>query len=91
MADHKTYLAYKRDTIYLLYWMTHAYNEIVKSSSSGGGDGPLTLNTTDQVTVSGMVAISELIAKHISPIPSTVYKIFESCIAARKVRTKNFL
>lgn len=45
MIPRNTYLAYKRDTRYLLYWMIHTSNAILKSSrrpESGGtaGDAP---------------------------------------------------
>ncbi|KAE8454217.1 hypothetical protein EG329_005142 [Mollisiaceae sp. DMI_Dod_QoI] len=85
MADRNSYLAYKRDTRYLLYWMIHASNTIINSSSSLPIlDGVSTsVNTTGQIPVSAIVPTSTLIAKHISPIPSTIYRLFQSVIAAR--------
>lgn len=85
MADHNSYLAYKRDTRHLLYWMTHAYNRILKSSSSLSisGDTPITPNTTGQITVSALVPTSKLIAEHLKTIPSVIYHLFQSVIEAR--------
>ncbi|KUJ19339.1 uncharacterized protein LY89DRAFT_731741 [Mollisia scopiformis] len=88
MADQNSYLAYKRDTRQLLFWMIHASNSIIKSSipsPAAGIDGaPTTVNTTGQITVASMVPMASLVAKYIKPIPSTIYRLFESVIAARK-------
>lgn len=85
MADQNSYLRYKRDTRHLLYWMIHASNSIIKSSSSLpiSDAAPITVNTTGQITASALVPLSKLIAKHISPIPSTIYRLFQSVIEAR--------
>jgi hypothetical protein len=88
MADQNSYLRYKRDTRHLLYWMIHASNTILKSSASlpaTASDATLkTVNTTGQITVSALVPMSKLIAEHINPIPSTIYRILQSVIDARK-------
>ncbi|RDL37370.1 uncharacterized protein BP5553_04803 [Venustampulla echinocandica] len=85
MADHNSYLAYKRDTRHLIYWMIRASNSIIKSSSSfpTSDTTPITLNTTGQITVAALLPVSRLIATHISPIPSTIYRLFQSVIAVR--------
>ncbi|KAK2763289.1 hypothetical protein FQN54_009925 [Arachnomyces sp. PD_36] len=85
MADQNSYLAYKRDTRHLLYWMIHAYNRIVKTSSplSIFGDAPATVNTTGQIKVSALVPIAKLIAEHINSVPSTIFRLFQSVIDAR--------
>ncbi|KAL3418228.1 hypothetical protein PVAG01_09943 [Phlyctema vagabunda] len=64
--------------------MIHASNSIIKSSHAipTTGIAP-TVNTTGQIKVSAFVPISELIAKHISPIPSTIFRLFQSVIEAR--------
>ncbi|KAI0378712.1 hypothetical protein F5Y04DRAFT_290860 [Hypomontagnella monticulosa] len=86
MDTLNTYVAYKRDTRHLLYWMIHASNSIVKSlaGSTEDGDGPsMTLNTSGKTTVSDVVSMSKLIAKHIDPIPPLIYRLFLSIIEAR--------
>lgn len=85
MADRNSYLAYKRDTRHLLYWMIHAYNIIVKSSPPLliSGDSPAAVNTTGQIKVSAFVPVSKLIAEHIKSVPSVIYRLFRSVIAAR--------
>lgn len=94
MADHNSYLRYKRDTRYLLYWMIHTSNSIIKSSSSQPipessssapipNSTPVSVNTTGEIPVSAFVPLSNLIAKHINPIPSIIYRLFQSIIDAR--------
>ncbi len=83
MADQNSYLRYKRDTRLLLYWMIHTSNSIVESSSPIPDAAPITVNTTGEITVSAVVPISKLIAKHINSIPSIIYRLFQSVIAAR--------
>lgn len=85
MADQNSYLAYKRDTRYLIHWLIHSSNRIIRSSTllPVSGTAPAKVNTTGAITVSALVPTSELIAKHVSPIPSTIYRLFQSVIAAR--------
>ncbi|OBT60983.1 hypothetical protein VE03_09640 [Pseudogymnoascus sp. 23342-1-I1] len=81
MADHNSYLAYKRDTRRLIYWMVHASNSIIKSSAVSIPDA--TLNTTGAIKISAIVPTSKLIAKHINPVPSNIYRLFQSVISVR--------
>lgn len=83
MATHNSYLVYKRDTSHLLYWMIRASNAIITSLPKDEENAPPPLNTTGQITVSNLVTMSELIAKHVDPIPSAVYRLFRSVINAR--------
>jgi hypothetical protein len=85
MADHNSYLAYKRDTRRLIYWMIHASNSIIKSPAAASIPGATltTLNTTGEIKVSALVPTSKLIAEHISPVPSTICRLFQSVIAVR--------
>jgi hypothetical protein len=94
MADHNSYLRYKRDTKYLLRWMIHTSNGIIKSSSSqpipessslapAPNLIPGAVNTTGEIPVSAFVPLSKLIAKHINPIPSIIYRLFQSVIDTR--------
>ena len=81
MADQNTYLRYKRDQKLLVYWITHTSNNIIKSFPS---DVSINVNTTGEVRLSTLVSLSGLIAKYIKPIPATIYRLFQSIIAARK-------
>jgi hypothetical protein len=85
MADRNSYLAYKRDTRHLIYWLIRASNHIIKSSPSLpiSDAAPAKANTTGEITVSALVPLSKLVAKNISPIPSTIYRLFQSVIAKR--------
>ncbi|KAI2470526.1 hypothetical protein F4781DRAFT_175854 [Annulohypoxylon bovei var. microspora] len=84
MATHNTYLAYKRETQYLLYWMIHASNSIIKSLPSREDiDDSLFPNATGQTTVSGLVSMSKLIAKHMDSVPTLIYRLLTSVIEAR--------
>ncbi|KAI2638278.1 hypothetical protein GGS21DRAFT_510517 [Xylaria nigripes] len=83
MAPLNTYLAYKQDTSRLIYWIVKASNAIITSSVTLPDDASKTPNTNGQVNVSSLVSLSKLIAKHINPIPSTVFTLFQSVIQAR--------
>ena len=63
----------------MISWQLHASKSIIKKSSD---DGELLPNTTGNITISGLISISKLVAKHISPIPSMIYQLFQSVIAA---------
>lgn len=57
MLDN-TYLVSKRDTKHLLYWMIHTSNGILQSSASSHGEGtPKKMNTTGQVSRSGLMHV----------------------------------
>lgn len=79
MAEQNSYLRYKRDTRHLLYWIIHASNSVIKSHAL-----PTPVNTTGELLVSALVPLSQLIAEHINLVPSTIYSLFQSVIAARK-------
>jgi hypothetical protein len=76
-----TYRQYKRDEKLLIYWMIHASNTIIKSLPS---ETAIPINTSGEITLPTLVALSELIAKHVKPVPSTIYRLFQSVIEARK-------
>ncbi|CAG9988105.1 unnamed protein product [Clonostachys byssicola] len=82
MADRNLYTTYKRDTKYLVYWMIHASNHILRGLEKPEHDS-LSLNTTGQTTVSGLVAMSKLIAAHVIPVPSIIQRLLKSIIDAR--------
>ena len=83
MSDHNSYLAYKRDTKYLLYWAIHTSNAIIKSlPAPENGEAP-DINVTGQITVSELIAKVELISKHMKDVPSIILRLFQSAIAAR--------
>ncbi|KAL2755433.1 hypothetical protein ACRALDRAFT_1082332 [Sodiomyces alcalophilus JCM 7366] len=84
MVSYNAYVSYKRDTRNLLYWMIRASNSIIKGNF-GLEDDPSqpALNTTGQTTVPGLVAMAELIGKHMSPIPSAILRLLDSVISAR--------
>ncbi|KAI0506199.1 hypothetical protein F5B22DRAFT_470697 [Xylaria bambusicola] len=83
MASQNLYLAYKRDTSRLIYWIIKASNTIIASEPTLLDKVPKSPNTNGQVTVAGLVSLSKLIAKHIDPIPSTILALFNSVIQAR--------
>jgi hypothetical protein len=96
MATRNAYLAYKRDTSRLVYWIVGASNAIIKSSpkSVNLGDGNQSeMNTTGAVTVATLVALSALIAKHTTGtrVPPTILRLFQSVIDARTATYAAFL
>ncbi|THC94887.1 hypothetical protein EYZ11_005649 [Aspergillus tanneri] len=78
MTTYNSYTAYKRDTRHLVYWIIRASNAIIKSLLNLEDDAPSELNTTGLITVPGLLSLSKLIAKHINPIPLTIYRLFQS-------------
>ncbi|KAL5371536.1 hypothetical protein DPSP01_014198 [Paraphaeosphaeria sporulosa] len=83
MANRNLYLSYKRDTSQLLYWVINTSNGIVRSMAGTSDHVPVEINTTGHSTVSEIVQMSKLIAKHLQPIPSGVFSLFQSVIKAR--------
>lgn len=79
------YLAYKRDTSRLVYWIVKTSNAIITTSPalSDEFDAPRGLNTDGRITVAGLVSLSKLIAKHISSVPHAILGLFKSVIRAR--------
>lgn len=56
MSSHNTYLAYKRDSRHLLYWMIWTSNAIIKTlpaAQDAQDDQPQAPNVTGQITVDG--------------------------------------
>ncbi|KAI1112357.1 hypothetical protein F5Y14DRAFT_442694 [Nemania sp. NC0429] len=90
MAPLNLYLAYKRDTSRLIFWVVKASNAIITSSATLPDDVPRTPNTNGQITVSSLVSLSKLIAKHINPIPSAILSLFDSVIQARTTTYQTF-
>jgi hypothetical protein len=85
MATRNAYLAYKRDTSRLLYWIIRTSNDIIRSSAALplDEDAPKGVNTTGEITVSSLVSLSRLISKHISAVPPAIHRLFEPVIDAR--------
>lgn len=85
MATRNAYLAYKRDTSRLLYWIIKSSNAIIQSPAASilEGDAPKVVNTTGKITVSSLVSLSRLIAQHVSDIPPAIYRLFRAVIDAR--------
>ncbi|KAJ5164932.1 uncharacterized protein N7500_006762 [Penicillium coprophilum] len=73
MADHNTYLKYKRDERQLVYWIIHASAHITKSFPSSLTEGS---TPTGAISLSTLKSLSGLIAKHIDPIPTVIFRLF---------------
>ena len=85
MASRNLYLTYKKDTSQLLYWVINTSNGIVRSAASVEDCAGVTINTTGQSTVAEIVDMSKLIARHLQPIPSVIFNLFQAVIKARSV------
>lgn len=88
MTDLSTYIQYKQDEQHLLNWITRSTAQITRKfslESSGliSADGGITLST--------LLSCSELIAKYLNTIPSTIVRIFASVIKARKETREVFV
>lgn len=89
--SHNTYLAYKRDTNLLLYWVIQTSNQVINSKNHEH-DQSLKINTSGQTTVSGFLSMVELIARSTSGtlVPAAVYRLFQSVIKARTTTWQAF-
>jgi hypothetical protein len=81
-SRNNLYLTYKKDTSLLLYWIINTSNGIIKSGKQAE-DGSVQLNTTGRTTVAEIVDMARLIAKHVDPTPSTIFRLFSGVIKAR--------
>ncbi|KAM0548057.1 hypothetical protein ACHAPJ_010115 [Fusarium lateritium] len=90
MASPNLYSSYKRDTKYLLYWMINVSNRLVKSSSEKEPQTSVTINTTGQTTVNGLISMSKLIVERGEPVPNVIYRLFGSIIQARSLVSSAF-
>ncbi|KAI7194622.1 hypothetical protein KC363_g2019 [Hortaea werneckii] len=84
------YLTYKKDTSRLLYWVINTSNGIIESGKCTAKDEPLQVNTTGRSTVAEIVAMARLIARHLDPIPSAIFKLFKAVIKARSITASAF-
>ncbi|KAL6700868.1 hypothetical protein J3F84DRAFT_133002 [Trichoderma pleuroticola] len=90
MKFNNFYVLYKQDTRLLLYWLVKTSNGILQSLDGTEDEPPLEPNFTGQVTVSDLVAMSELIAEHHVEIPSTIFGLFQSVIELRSIYYSEF-
>ncbi|TLS29521.1 hypothetical protein PpBr36_00643 [Pyricularia pennisetigena] len=82
MADLDSYLAYKRETKYLVFWLLHTSNSIITTKAPR--EPNLEPNTTGQVTVATLVPLAELISRYTKSTPTIVLRVFRTVISARK-------
>ncbi|KAJ0269144.1 hypothetical protein COL940_012711 [Colletotrichum noveboracense] len=89
-----SYLAYKRDTRHLLYWVINTSNSIVKRYPTSQDEVPLSIrvnvNTSGQTTVAELVAMGQLIARHMRRIPQGIVHLLRSVISARSLHYEQF-
>lgn len=94
MSDHNTYLACKKQTRYLLWWLCHASNAILQSSPKDQDNGfEAVVNSTGQVTTKEIVTMAKVVATRLpfQQIPSTIFRLFRSVISARSAAHANFV
>lgn len=65
--------------------MINTSNSIVQRLSSQGtlSDISLSINSTGETTVAELVIMSKMIASHVSPVPTIVYRLLKSVIKVR--------
>jgi hypothetical protein len=88
MADRYTYLRYKRYEKHIVQWIIHTSDHIIKNFPS---EAPDAANTTKTVSLARLKSLSAVIAKHIDPIPTDIFRLFKSLIDARKETHDFFL
>lgn len=77
------YLAYKRDTSRLIFWIVRVSNIIIRTAKNLPEDAPKYPNTTGEVTAASLVALSKLIAWRLKSVPRSILSLFDSVIQAR--------
>ncbi|KAF4440348.1 hypothetical protein F53441_12296 [Fusarium austroafricanum] len=87
MAPQNLYLSYKRDTKYLIYWMINLSNHLLRSIKR---ESEVSLNTTGETTVNGLVSMATIISQQNEPIPDVIYRLFKSIIQARSLVSSTF-
>jgi hypothetical protein len=88
MADQYTCQCYKRDQKYIFHWVTHVATDIIKRNPS---EEPLLAHISEAVSSSALKLLSQLIARYNRPVPSIIFHLFESTIAARKSTHRFFV
>ncbi|KAK4671875.1 hypothetical protein QC764_609510 [Podospora pseudoanserina] len=84
MAARHDYLAYKHDTSLLLRWMIQTSNNIIKARKAEIAElQSHELNKRGQIRVDGIVPLCGLIAKHVTNVSPSIYRLFQSIIDAR--------
>ncbi|KAK4663563.1 hypothetical protein QC763_609510 [Podospora pseudopauciseta] len=84
MAARHDYLAYKHDTSLLLRWMIQTSNNIIKAHKAEIAElQSHELNKRGQIRVDGIVPLCGLIAKHVTNVSPSIYRLFQSIIDAR--------
>lgn len=90
MQGQNLYLTYKKDTSKLLYWVINTSNGIHRSDPNVAESTSVTINTTGQTTVSDIVNMAKLIAIHLNPVPTSIFKLFQDVIRARSTMYATF-
>ncbi|PKY05669.1 hypothetical protein P168DRAFT_326006 [Aspergillus campestris IBT 28561] len=68
---------YKSNERHLINWIIHTSNRVIANRPEA------TAPSTGRITLSGLISLSRLIAQHVRRIPSRVFCLFRSIIAAR--------
>lgn len=91
MPPHNPYLAYRRDTGRLIYWIIQTSNAIIGSASDLPDDAPKSPNTNGQVTVASLLSLVNLVSKQAVPVPNAILALFHSVIEARRTMYESYL
>ncbi|THY50911.1 hypothetical protein D6C97_06868 [Aureobasidium pullulans] len=85
MLTQNSYLDYKRSTTYLVYWLSHASNTIIRAlSQEQQDDSAAKVNTTGQVSCKELITMAKRVAANLhEEVPSTIFRLFRSVIKAR--------
>lgn len=67
----------------MIYWLIHTSNKLSQYSIADETAPPAKI-TTPELTLSGILSLSKTIVGKVSPIPATIYSLFESVIEGRK-------
>ncbi|KAL7942815.1 hypothetical protein V8C42DRAFT_359831 [Trichoderma barbatum] len=93
IVSQNTYRQYKQDTQQLLFWIIHAFNTILQSSTGAEQDSDehqSRQNVTGQVTVRELLNMARTISKHAIRVPGAIYRKLQSVTRARTAAHEAF-
>ncbi|OTB07584.1 hypothetical protein M426DRAFT_71669 [Hypoxylon sp. CI-4A] len=91
MVSHNAYLAYKRYSNYLVYWLIHTSNRISKSlAAAGSPDTALLVNKDGNLQVTSLIPMSKFIVEHGDPVPTIVFRLLKEVIRTRSAANAMF-
>jgi len=85
MSEYVTYSRYKREEKCILHWILDTTKKLIRKHRSEATHYPVVDGT---ISISKLKLYARIISKHMSPIPTTIFRLLKSVIKARKRITR---